>query len=297
VVAQNPLQPGHDPPVLRLVRPEAVLAGFHAKFETAAPVLHAGEQWAPTTYFVGVHRHPCWELYLQADGSSRWRVGSQQFQLTRGHVLAVGPGRPHAMLVPPPGRHHFYYVAVDIAAAAGRPAAEVFDTASAHHLATAGSALGAFRIVVQEVLNAAAGSLDAVAAGAQVLVVEAVRLLSREQPGAAPSVHPAVVAARRLLDERFDERWTIAKLAREVGLSANHLGERFRCDVGEPPHSYLTRRRLERGQDLLVRSQLGISEIAAAVGFSSGSHFARTFRDEHGMTPSAFRSTARASDA
>jgi AraC-like DNA-binding protein len=280
----------HIAPVLRLLRPSDVLAGFHAEFEDpAAPVRHAGEQWAPTRYLIGEHRHTHWELYLQAHGTSRWRVGSHEYALPRGHVLAVGPGWPHAMVERPQGRHHFFYVALDVAALGGPSTAETFGSARAHHLRDAASTLGAFRLVVQEVLNAAAGIPHAVSAAAELLVVETVRVLNHLQHGTAPSVHPAVGAARQLMDERFDEAWTVASLARDAGLSPNYFGELFARDVGQTPHTYLVARRIERAKELLAQNQLAIGDIAITLGYSSGSHFARSFRSVEGCSPTAYR--------
>ena len=55
------------------------------------------------------------------------------------------------------------------------------------------------------------------------------------------------------------------------------------------PHHYLTQKRVERAQDLLAQTDLSLSEIACAVGFSDQSHLARHFRHTLGVTPGQFR--------
>jgi AraC family transcriptional regulator len=49
------------------------------------------------------------------------------------------------------------------------------------------------------------------------------------------------------------------------------------------------RRRIERATEMLKQSELPLSEIALAVGFSDHSHFARHFRRLVGMSPGAAR--------
>ena len=99
-------------------------------------------------------------------------------------------------------------------------------------------------------------------------------------------------AKRRVLeyvDQHFDERLTLESLANVARLSVYHFARAFRQSTGEPPHQYLLRRRIERATEMLKESELPLSEIAVAVGFSDHSHFARHFRRLAGMSPGAAR--------
>ena len=52
---------------------------------------------------------------------------------------------------------------------------------------------------------------------------------------------------------------------------------------------YLTQKRVERAQEMLAQTDLSLSEIAYATGFSDQSHLARHFRHLLGTTPREFR--------
>jgi transcriptional regulator GlxA family with amidase domain len=78
-------------------------------------------------------------------------------------------------------------------------------------------------------------------------------------------------------------------LAAMAGLSTHHFVRAFHQSVGMPPHSYLLSRRLEHAEQMLRETQLPLSEIALATGFSDQSHFARHFRRRTGMSPSLAR--------
>jgi len=78
-------------------------------------------------------------------------------------------------------------------------------------------------------------------------------------------------------------------LAAMAGLSTHHFARAFRQSVGMPPHSYLLRRRLQHVEQMLRDTQLPLSEIALAAGFSDHSHLARHFRRVTGMSPSLAR--------
>jgi AraC-like DNA-binding protein len=53
--------------------------------------------------------------------------------------------------------------------------------------------------------------------------------------------------------------------------------------------AYLRRYRIRQACELLKNTNLSITQVAAAVGFSESAHFSRTFQREVGMTPRAYR--------
>lgn len=95
------------------------------------------------------------------------------------------------------------------------------------------------------------------------------------------------------IESHLDEKISLGALADMAGLSPQHFARTFRQSVGMPPHSYLLRRRLERVELMLRDTQLPLSEIAAATGFSDQSHLARHFHRLTGVSPSVARWKAR----
>jgi transcriptional regulator GlxA family with amidase domain len=73
--------------------------------------------------------------------------------------------------------------------------------------------------------------------------------------------------ALALLHRHPARPWTIADLAREVGLSCSVLAERLRHYLDEPPMSYLTRWRLQLGAQALKTTSRSVAEVAAEVGY------------------------------
>src|SRR6266404_6128389 len=98
--------------------------------------------------------------------------------------------------------------------------------------------------------------------------------------------------ARRIceyVESHLDQKISLDTLAAMAGLSQHHFARAFRQSVGMPPHGYLLQRRLEHVEKLLRDTQLPLSEIALAVGFSDQSHLARHFRRLTGVSPSLAR--------
>ncbi len=72
-------------------------------------------------------------------------------------------------------------------------------------------------------------------------------------------------------------------------LSPFHFARLFKQSFGEPPHRYVTRRRIERAKHMLARGERSVAEIGFDVGFGESSSFTAAFRKMTGTTPARFR--------
>jgi AraC family L-rhamnose operon transcriptional activator RhaR len=122
-------------------------------------------------------------------------------------------------------------------------------------------------------------------------------LLARSRDPRPRSPHPAVIAATDLFHAHPRLPWTLPELARRVHLSAPYLCRRFLRDLGISPLRYLERYRLELAAQLLLDSDLTISQITAQVGLADPNYLARRFRAAHGLTPSRYRAAFAAAGA
>lgn len=100
---------------------------------------------------------------------------------------------------------------------------------------------------------------------------------------------PQLRRARDLADRCFAEPLDLAALAAAAHLSKYHFAREFAATYGETPAGYLTRRRIERAQDLLRSANLTVTEICMLVGFSSVGSFSSRFRELVGESPTQYR--------
>lgn len=95
------------------------------------------------------------------------------------------------------------------------------------------------------------------------------------------------------IHSRLAEPIGLQELADIAGLSAFHFARAFKQSVGDPPHRYQTRRRIEKACELLADTDMSVVEIATAVGYEAPQTLTRLFRREMGATPSAWRREMR----
>jgi transcriptional regulator GlxA family with amidase domain len=95
--------------------------------------------------------------------------------------------------------------------------------------------------------------------------------------------------AKDVMDRRWAEPLDLEAVAAGAGYSRYHFVRLFRRAYGETPGRYLSRRRVERAQDLLRSADLTVSEICHAVGFDSLGSFCTRFKQITGSTPTEYR--------
>ena len=90
------------------------------------------------------------------------------------------------------------------------------------------------------------------------------------------------------IEAHLDSDLSIASLSRLAGLGPSAFCAGFRAVAGMPVHQYVLSRRIQRSVELL-RTGMGLAEVALACGFSSQSHMTRVFQARTGMTPARYR--------
>src|SRR5215475_3466873 len=103
----------------------------------------------------------------------------------------------------------------------------------------------------------------------------------------------AMRRVREYVEVHLGESIDLSMLAGIAGLSVHHFARQFKQSARVTPHVYLTLKRVERAQEMLVQTEMSLAEIAIAVGFFDQGHLARHFRHLLGKTPREFRWSQR----
>lgn len=98
--------------------------------------------------------------------------------------------------------------------------------------------------------------------------------------------------AKLVLSADLSRRWTLAEVAREVGVSPVYLTQVFQVVEGMPLYRYQLQLRLARALDCLGERR-DLTALGLDLGFSSYSHFSSAFKQTYGQTPVAFQRSAR----
>ncbi|MBV7520434.1 GlxA family transcriptional regulator [Ensifer sp. ENS12] len=103
--------------------------------------------------------------------------------------------------------------------------------------------------------------------------------------------NPFLIRIIEQMEANLAEPLKLANMSPATGLSRRQTERLFRKEMGRTPARYYLDLRLERAHLLLLTSSLQVIEIAVACGFTTASHFSRTYRERYGLTPQRTRLT------
>lgn len=106
--------------------------------------------------------------------------------------------------------------------------------------------------------------------------------------GASIGRRKLVDRAKLVMASDLARRWTLAEIAREVGVSPVYLTQVFAQVEAVPLYRYQLRLRLARALDLLGAYD-DLTQLGLELGFSSHSHFSAAFRQAYRRTPAEFQ--------
>ena len=103
-------------------------------------------------------------------------------------------------------------------------------------------------------------------------------LLTRLQPALA------------YVEERLDERISVADASRLVNMSYTHFIKTFKKGVGMSFTDFVVLKRIKKAEQLLLTNdRLSIAEVAESVGFTNIGHFYEMFRRYNDCSPKQFK--------
>jgi len=86
-----------------------------------------------------------------------------------------------------------------------------------------------------------------------------------------------------------DENLGISGLARAIGVSRAQLHNKIKALTGQSPSVFVRTIRLRKARQLLLTTDLNVTQIAYEVGFRDPAYFSRTFSEEYGHSPKETR--------
>jgi len=91
------------------------------------------------------------------------------------------------------------------------------------------------------------------------------------------------------IDANLNASLSCEVLARLTNLSVSYFSRAFKCTFGCSPHVFLMRRRMERAQGLMLKTNAPLAHIALECGFADQAHLSRRFLEFTGESPASWR--------
>ena len=99
----------------------------------------------------------------------------------------------------------------------------------------------------------------------------------------------AVETAIAYIKNNRTSELSLETIAKEIKFAPSYFHKLFKAATGKPLHKYIEDLRIERATELLITTEMTLTEIAYECGFSSQSHFSRQFKASTFSTPGQYR--------
>lgn len=123
------------------------------------------------------------------------------------------------------------------------------------------------------------------------------RIVPRESTDVLNVADPDIATAIRFIRDHAGRPLQVDDVVERVALSRRSLERRFRQLTGRSIADEIRRSHIDRAKELLLTTELSMSQVASAAGFVNATRLSVVFHDEIGESPSEFRKRSRGSVA
>ncbi|WP_317130345.1 helix-turn-helix transcriptional regulator [Changchengzhania lutea] len=118
----------------------------------------------------------------------------------------------------------------------------------------------------------------------------------QRKKGKAPLLKRELKIIRKIAEQitlDVSKDYNLEALSTQTGLTQAKLQEGFKHFYARTVTEYVRHVRLEKARDLIIETDLNISQIVYSIGFSSRSYFSKIFKNKYGISPSEFQQNKR----
>ena len=247
------------------------------------------------------HWHAPMEIIMPIEGTYPVECAGQRFNLKEGDIIFIFPCQLHTLYAPPVGKRIIFQPDVQllhqILEIEGILSlmAPVKVLTKENSTNTYNNVSNLLLEIVQEYLSSSPLSEAAIYSK----LLEMLTLMGRNFT--ETNVQFDVTADKRqeytetfvgicdYISTHCAEELTLELMAEKAGFSKYHFSRLFKQFSGQTFYQYLSKKRIEHAEMLLISHEYSITDVASESGFESLSSFIRMFKLQKNMTPTQFR--------
>ena len=260
------------------------------------------EEWG----LYGLHCHDFYELYIHFHGAKHYCIDNKVYPIDANHLMIIPPFRMHGLI----GDHIledydrcFLYISPSMLKICGGSQINL-DTFFTQYTQ---QGTCQFRMTVEEgaqcraILASLQNTQDSSSALARfdnyAKLVQFMSIICQVISRSNETVEPIVVneAMQEVLayiNHNYTSTIKLESLARQFGVSVSFLSHEFVKYTGRSVYDYVLHRRVLQAKEM-INSAMPLGEVAYQCGFNDYSSFLRAFTKLAGMSPSAYRKSAK----
>ena len=252
-------------------------------------IICAGKETCSEAYRIDRRKFEFFAIEFVASGACELILNGKKNELRAGSFFIYGPNSPHKIrrIGDDPLVKYF----VDFAGQEALSRMEEFQLGEGSQF-YAGNRRWIQDIFEQLLECSEIDRTEARRLGEQLLKLLFVRLSTDRQPVGAPQPHSNETFSRcfQYIAENFLTINTIDEVSAACSVNGVYVSRLFKRYTKETPYQMLTRLKVNYAADLILRENLSVKQVGAAVGYEDPFHFSRVFKRVNGLSPKRYAS-------
>lgn len=257
-------------------------------------------RFSPRFRFTG-ERHNFYEFYYVAENEMVITVDGENFLLNAGEFICVPPMRWHVM-----EPHETYATGITISFDATGYLEEIFNgklspfekqlLSNILNIYAKNYSESEFRLKMLSDKNADEekdfGYGQALRVNIECLMLNILQEHIRNEKNKTRPVKTYNVLAQNTLsylEQHFKENPSLREIADNLNYSVPHICRVFKQNYNESIVNYITKLKIDEAMRLIEENNMTFREISDSLNFDNVAYFTRIFKQQTGMTPSAYR--------
>lgn len=243
--------------------------------------------------------HNAIEITFMSSGAQSFTINQTKYSLCGNQYLIVPPNIEHAF-AEKTEKSHCFYISIDILNHkndfAGLPKKEsnvLYDmlTSLKTGIVSSYNATSDLTKILMEYANPSLLSITKIRNLFLSFVIKFLENLNN--PNSTISLE--IQAAIDYIENNLTENITLKQLSSISNLSQTTFINHFHRDIGFTPKEYISRKKIERAQELLSIKENTITDVASELCFETTQYFATVFKKYTSYTPTEWRNTNKPS--
>lgn len=242
--------------------------------------------------------HPFFELYFLLWGERRYFIGSNIYNVAPGNLVIIPPNEIHktgALNKKGYDRYVVYFTEESVEELKRLIGTEAFENFARMGCAQFQPEHARLMRDIMDKLSSEESRNDNLSKATKQgliydIVVTTLRHGTKKQCATHDGADKIQLVAKHI-SENYPSEITLESAAQLACMEKTYFSKRFKALTGFGFSAYLTNTRIIAAKNLLASTDLNISEISDACGFSGSNYFGDAFLRATGLSPSAWRKT------
>ncbi|WP_298013888.1 AraC family transcriptional regulator [uncultured Megasphaera sp.] len=245
--------------------------------------------------FRSLHSHEdCASILFVLEGSCICTLEAKKYQLKAGDIACINAGTLHGTMAAQK-KQAYKIMGLDIKNLhlKGLPPLHLIDNESSPILHTKDyqSMLTSYAVILLDLAPLAASPQAAQTANHLMhsFLFVLYKLIHESKNDTKEDTYSLGLQIKEYLDQHYLENLKLPEIAEALHMNTYYLSHTFKKATGYAPMQYVTQRRIGEAQNMLLSTDLTVTEIAMRCGWNNSNYFQSVFSNVVGMPPGKYR--------